>query len=47
MFTCSECYVRNEMTSEERLKYDAYLVFRLKIEPLHHQDTNKIAEYLH
>ena len=46
-FTCSECYVRNGMTSEERLKYDAYLVFRLKVEPLPHQDTNKIAEYLY
>lgn len=46
-FVCSECYVRIGTPPIEKLKNDAYLVFRLKVEPLPHQDTQAIGRYLY
>lgn len=46
-FTCTECYARIGAPLVNKLKKDAYLVFRLKVESLPHQDTQAISRYLY
>lgn len=45
-FTCNSCYVRIGTPPLEDLLDNAYLMFRLKAEPLSYQDSVLIHKYL-